>query len=518
MPKEYDVFICHNSEDKPDVKNICVLLKERGFNPWLDEWELPPGKPWQRLLEEQISKISSAAVFVGKSGIGPWQQMEIEALLREFVKNGKPVIPVLLPSAPKNVELPMFLSGMTWVNYTEDSKDLSNLDQLIWGITGTRPYSTLQINNAKIQDINDQNFECNILSIVIQRCEVFISAGNEPLRNCGMISAEIVDDLIHRSTNNLPMWGGNRKWKTEAKAIGRQFYKELEKIDFFQEKVVAPQKDKTKQVLLRYGSDSRELGLPFELLHDGIDFWSLLYPTSRFILDLPPFYEKEIIKITHKVETLHLHDSQLLLMGANLPPMIPGVVKEVSSIADIWNKNESVEGQKPDIIFLVEENANYERLVDALVKASNNFYFHFAGHGVYDEENPEESGFFVWMDNNCSKIQKVILPEFLDIIRDNPPKLCFLSCCTSGQVGRNASHLEDFVGLVHSAIAGGSHNAITYRWPVQDSDAVDFASEFYQQLSTTQSIEIAMWKARRKQARSGRNNDTWASPILISQK
>jgi hypothetical protein len=41
---------------------------------------------WQKGLEEQISKGKSVAVFVGKSGIGPWQDKEIEAFLGEAVK------------------------------------------------------------------------------------------------------------------------------------------------------------------------------------------------------------------------------------------------------------------------------------------------------------------------------------------------------------------------------------------------------------------------------------------------
>ena len=68
----FDVFLCHNSEDKPIVKNIGKKLKKEGLKPWLDEWELQPGMPWQVSVEEQIHEIRSAAVFVGKMGIGPW--------------------------------------------------------------------------------------------------------------------------------------------------------------------------------------------------------------------------------------------------------------------------------------------------------------------------------------------------------------------------------------------------------------------------------------------------------------
>src|SRR5262249_9005906 len=62
---EFDVFLCHNSADKPEVARIADRLEQHGILPWLDERELPPGQPWQVLLEKQIANIKAAAVFVG---------------------------------------------------------------------------------------------------------------------------------------------------------------------------------------------------------------------------------------------------------------------------------------------------------------------------------------------------------------------------------------------------------------------------------------------------------------------
>jgi hypothetical protein len=134
--RDFDVFLCHKNEDKPAVKGLGTQLKDLGILPWLDEWELRPGLPWQRLLEEQIGQIKSVAVFVGRQGIGPWQQQELEAFLREFVSRGCPVIPVLLPDAPAEPQLPIFLGGYTWVDFRKQDPD--PLEQLIWGITGIR--------------------------------------------------------------------------------------------------------------------------------------------------------------------------------------------------------------------------------------------------------------------------------------------------------------------------------------------------------------------------------------------
>jgi hypothetical protein len=133
---DFDVFLCHNSQDKVLVKEIGMMLKENGILPWLDEWELRPGFPWQRKLEEQIEKMKSAAVFIGKNGIGPWEDLEVEGILREFVKEKRPVIPIILNDCIETPKLPSFLESMTWVDFRKKEPD--PLVQLIWGITGKR--------------------------------------------------------------------------------------------------------------------------------------------------------------------------------------------------------------------------------------------------------------------------------------------------------------------------------------------------------------------------------------------
>jgi hypothetical protein len=75
-------------------------------------------------------------VFVGQGRIGPWQDLELAAFLRQFVKRECPVIPVILPDCKEVPELPAFLEGMTWVDFRKDDPD--PMEQLVWGITGER--------------------------------------------------------------------------------------------------------------------------------------------------------------------------------------------------------------------------------------------------------------------------------------------------------------------------------------------------------------------------------------------
>lgn len=134
---EFDVFMCHNSDDKIQVREMNHALNAKGIKTWLDEEQLPPGRSWQELLEEQIQTIKSAAIFVGPSGMGPWHNVEIRAFLQEFVRRKCPVIPVILKSCKTVPQLPFFINQLTWVDFRKDTPD--PFGQLLWGITGKKP-------------------------------------------------------------------------------------------------------------------------------------------------------------------------------------------------------------------------------------------------------------------------------------------------------------------------------------------------------------------------------------------
>ena len=135
----YHVFLCYNIESKEDkriVEKIGNQLRKSGIIPWFGEWEVRRGTSWQREIEQQIEYISAVAVFVGQEGVGPWQKLEIDALLREFVNRGCPVIPVLLQNASSKPRLPIFLNGVRWIDFADTDSDEASLETLIWGITG----------------------------------------------------------------------------------------------------------------------------------------------------------------------------------------------------------------------------------------------------------------------------------------------------------------------------------------------------------------------------------------------
>src|SRR6185369_14578730 len=70
MPKSPDVFLSHNSKDKPAVRELAAALRARGIEVWLDADDLLPGQRWQEELEKVIKTAASGAVLVGGDGFG----------------------------------------------------------------------------------------------------------------------------------------------------------------------------------------------------------------------------------------------------------------------------------------------------------------------------------------------------------------------------------------------------------------------------------------------------------------
>ncbi len=137
----HDVFLSHHSADKPAVEELARRLLARRLKPWLDSWHLVPGDPWQPALEEALTNSSTCAVFIGPSGISPWQNAEMRVAISRQVseRRGKyRVIPVLLPGAERGnrSKLPSFLTANTWVEFRRTLDDASAFERLLWGITG----------------------------------------------------------------------------------------------------------------------------------------------------------------------------------------------------------------------------------------------------------------------------------------------------------------------------------------------------------------------------------------------
>ena len=146
MTEQFDVFLCHNSKDKPLVQKIADQLRARGLNPWLDKRVLRGGDQFTIEIQKAIANSKSAVIFFGNNGVGHWQEREIGVCYSRSVNASKEglvfkVIPVLLPGVTEVPKDQMFLGEIHWISFL-DLKHKDAFKQLESAIRSKEPKST----------------------------------------------------------------------------------------------------------------------------------------------------------------------------------------------------------------------------------------------------------------------------------------------------------------------------------------------------------------------------------------
>jgi formylglycine-generating enzyme required for sulfatase activity len=63
------IFLCHASEDKPQVRDVYQRLKALGFEPWLDEVNILPGQDWDFEIEQALETSDFVIVFLSTRSV-----------------------------------------------------------------------------------------------------------------------------------------------------------------------------------------------------------------------------------------------------------------------------------------------------------------------------------------------------------------------------------------------------------------------------------------------------------------
>jgi formylglycine-generating enzyme required for sulfatase activity len=64
------IFLCHASEDKAQVREVYRKLKALGFAPWLDEVDILPGQDWEYEIEQALETSDFVLVFLSTRSVG----------------------------------------------------------------------------------------------------------------------------------------------------------------------------------------------------------------------------------------------------------------------------------------------------------------------------------------------------------------------------------------------------------------------------------------------------------------
>lgn len=136
-----DIFLCHNSEDKPEIHQIAHQLAQENIKTWLDEADLKGGDCWNEVIGEILRTVKAAVVCLGQHGIGRTQHREIVSIIYEADTRQCDVIPVILASVPRNRALNEILPWALRVHHCVDFREAHTqpLKRLVWAITGRKP-------------------------------------------------------------------------------------------------------------------------------------------------------------------------------------------------------------------------------------------------------------------------------------------------------------------------------------------------------------------------------------------
>lgn len=126
----HGIFLSHTHSDKPFVRRLKAALNERGVEEvWVDEAEIMIGDSLAQKIEEGLTKTRFFGVVLSPRSIqSPWVKKELEAAINREIKTGSVVV---LPLIYEKCELPPFLEGKLYADFTSESAFVESLEKLL---------------------------------------------------------------------------------------------------------------------------------------------------------------------------------------------------------------------------------------------------------------------------------------------------------------------------------------------------------------------------------------------------
>ncbi len=328
-----------------------------------------------------------------------------------------------------------------------------------------------------------------------------------------------ISDIARRTENLnlLIMEGGAQVWRPEARSLGNAAYGLLGQ----DQRVISDLRTAqalakaTDDLWLEFSGPTASLGVPFELLRDT-DYLTfahvltrrLLLPTSPFLHNIDPFHVlvAKLLKEKTKIK--------VLVVGANSDGHIPAAEAEAEAVAALIQDQLNHYAARSEVTLLNGKQAEYSNVSEAL--ASGGYHIlHYAGHGRFDDKLPEINGLVV---RDQGKSRTLTAATINMLVRNGPLALVYLSCCF-GARSQNEMGRGDFSGMLEAFAKADVPMVLGFRWTVADEPAMFIAQSFYTSLWQCLSPGASLLKARRAAAMSadGRDDDSWASPVLLMQ-
>jgi hypothetical protein len=240
--------------------------------------------------------------------------------------------------------------------------------------------------------------------------------------------------------------------------------------------------------------DAQLVAVPWELLHDGRDFWCHRYDLGRAVATAQAMGAPTV--------PMPQEPLRMLIICADARGDLPRVMQEGEMLLD-----------RLDGSSLVSADLLGNPSVDDVKARLGEFdALHFAGHAEHDRQHSEKSG---WLLRDGRLTAEQI--SAIGSSGKNLPFLVFSNACRSGQTDawQGPPGVERIYGLANAFLLAGVRLYVGTQWEVVDGHSAELALEFYEALARGSGAGMAMRVARKRTARNlGIDAMAWASYVL----
>ncbi|MBF0318672.1 MAG: CHAT domain-containing protein [Nitrospirae bacterium] len=286
------------------------------------------------------------------------------------------------------------------------------------------------------------------------------------------IKETALQELIERAKREL--W---RSDSNEGIAIGRKLYDFINGSGGKLNKYIIDAEGVSENLYIYLDVGTELTHLPFELIHDEHKFLFLDETRQLVRLVNEKGWQKKTEPAPRPLKMVFMACSPM-----DLPPKsVLSYEREEQFII------QATEKYALDIRF--EDSGCVSGLKETLIENGGCDILHITGHADYDKK----LGPVLYMEDETGLLEKVTPEVLWDYIRDNQPRMLFLSGCYTGK-GDETGASGSFANQMAKA---GIPVVLGWGLPVGDGGATAFATELYRSLSIGDGISKAVQKARK---------------------
>lgn len=238
--------------------------------------------------------------------------------------------------------------------------------------------------------------------------------------------------------------------------------------------------------------DESLVTVPWELLHDGTDFWGHRYDMGRAVATPQAM-------IGRAAPMPSSPPLRMLIICADPRRDLPRALAEGEALLERLDQSKAVDA-----------NLVCDPTVEAVRRQLKDYdILHFAGHAEHDVEHPEKSGWLL-ADGKLTAADVMGLSGGRSM-----PMLVFSNACRSSETEAWKASGHRVYGLANAFLLAGVRLYVGTQWEVVDGQSAELANAFYEALGRGAGAGMAMRVARKKIVRDqGPEAMAWASYVL----